>query len=201
MILLAACQSTLSHFLQSPSTPPHSASRPPSHTGFLYQHLPLESRHPAMRSMTAPHIECYPMATARLLYMPAAHARSAWCTLSLSHVTPYYRKTHMRSLCELAALDVAYKRLSWTKRHVGTTSERSQADSKLDSVVQSVLMQTELKVQSVTCPECRRHSGPLCIYEAPPLTECKQFLCGKGTVEISCDAQSHISNTVYWQTV
>lgn len=112
MIPLATCLSTPSHFLQSPSMPPHSSSRPPSHMDFLYKHLPLESRqHPTMCSMTAPHIECYPMATALPLYTPMAHAQSAWCTLSPSHVTPYYRKTHMRSLCEPATSDMEYKKL------------------------------------------------------------------------------------------
>lgn len=105
MTLLATCQSTPSLFLQSPSMPPHSVSRPLSHTDFLYQHLPLVAgQNPAMPSMTAPHTGCYPMATALLLYMPVAHAQSVWCTLSPSHVTPYYRSTHMRSLCEHSKL-------------------------------------------------------------------------------------------------
>lgn len=105
MTLLATCQSTPSLFPLSLSMPPHSVSSLLSHTDLLYQHLiVVPAKHPATLSMTAPHTGCSPTATALLLYMPVAHDLSVWSTLSPSHVTYYYRSTHMRSRCEHSKL-------------------------------------------------------------------------------------------------
>lgn len=123
MTPLETCQSMPSHFPQSLSTPPHSATRPPSPTYqvqqgaftvmlmyFLCQHL-LMVQHLLMHSMTALHIGCYPMVTAPPLFMPMAHEPSVSSMLNRGPATPYYRSTCMRSLCEYSKLKEGEKRL------------------------------------------------------------------------------------------
>lgn len=121
MTLLATCQSTLSLFPQSPSMRRHSVISLPSHMDLPYQPLLLvPGKHPAMLSTTVPHTGCYLMATALLLYMPMAQDQSVRSTLSLSHVTLYYRRTHMKGLCEYSKLKhgekTLSKTLSWDQR-------------------------------------------------------------------------------------
>lgn len=101
MTLPETCRSTLSLFPRSLSTPRRSVSSSRTHTDLLYQSLILvPGQRPATLSMTAPHTGCYLMATALLLYMPAAHDQSVLFTLSPSHVTLYYVSTRMSSRCE-----------------------------------------------------------------------------------------------------
>ncbi len=119
MTLLATCQSTPSLFPRSLSMRPHSASSPLSHTDLIYKPPPLvPGQHPAMLSMTAPHPGCYPMATALLLYTPVAHDQSVWSMLSPSHVTLYYRSTHMKSPCEHSKLRYGEKKKTLLSKNV-----------------------------------------------------------------------------------
>lgn len=125
MTPLETCQSMPSHFPQSPSTPPHSVTRSPSpthpmqqgaltakHIDFLCKHLLLRpGQHPVMHSMTAPRTGCYPMATAPPPCMPTARGQSVSSMLSPSPVTPCYRSTRTRSLCEYRKPGQTEKRL------------------------------------------------------------------------------------------
>lgn len=77
MTLPETCQSTLSLSPRSLSTPLRSVSSSLTHTYLLHQPLTLvPGQCPATLSMTAPHTGCYLMATALLLYTPAAHDQS-----------------------------------------------------------------------------------------------------------------------------
>lgn len=120
MTLLATCQSTLSLFPRSLSMRHHSVISLPSCMDLPYQPLLLvPGKHPATLSTTVPHTGCYLMATALLLYMPMAQDQWVRFTLSLSHVTLYYRSTHMKGLCEYSKLKHGEKTL-WAKAWVGT---------------------------------------------------------------------------------
>lgn len=110
MTPLATFQNMPSHSPQSQSMPPHSVSSPQSPT-FLYRcPVVAPGQQPQMFSMTAPHTERCPMATALLPFMPTAHGQPVLFTLSPSPLTPYYRSTHMRSLSENTELRLGEKK-------------------------------------------------------------------------------------------
>lgn len=112
MILLAACPSMQSHFLQSLSMPLRSQISPLTPASFLH-------RHPATVSMTAPHTGCSSMATALPRYMPMDQDQSVLSMQNPSLVILYNRNTHTKILCEHSKLRLR-KRLFAVEMCVGT---------------------------------------------------------------------------------
>lgn len=122
-ILLAACQSMQSRFLQSPSMPPRSQNSPLSPSSFtaVLMGLLLQHQQATRVCMTAPHTECSSMATALLPYMPTARDQSVLSMQSPSLLTLYYRNTRMKILCEHSKPGLV-KRVFGVKLCVGTTA-------------------------------------------------------------------------------